>query len=344
MNLLTFVTIMNKKLLSKESILLILLLITGGVIFYALSDLITSLLSAVVIYIISQPLMQYLIKRKVNLSVAAFIVIFLSVFLILIPISLISISLTSKLSSIINNPTVFFSSIENIIAYIEKQTGIQVITSNTIQKLQSFVTELATSTISAAANMILNTIIMYFILYYLLINSGKMQSRLNTHIPFLAQLDDNYAIELQKQTISNAIAIPIIAIVQGITCYIALLLMNYSDAGFWATMCGLFSFIPFVGTTIVWLPLGVSRIIEGDMWQGIVLLIYGFLIISQIDNVFRFIIQKKLADVHPLITVLGVLFGIRWFGISGLIFGPLLISYFLLLLRSYNRELASRKA
>lgn len=165
-----------------------------------------------------------------------------------------------------------------------------------------------------------------------------MQEIINNYFPFTAKLDETYTLELERQTISNAIAIPVIAVIQGITCYIALLFLGFNDSGFWATMCGLFSFIPFVGTAIIWFPLGISRIIDGGTWQGVVLLIYGFAIISQIDNVFRLIIQKKLADVHPLITVLGVLFGIQWFGIAGLIFGPLLISYFLLLLKSYKKE------
>jgi predicted PurR-regulated permease PerM len=54
--------------------------------------------------------------------------------------------------------------------------------------------------------------------------------------------------------------------------------------------------------------------------------------------VFRLIFQKKIADVHPLITILGVIAGISWFGVPGIIFGPLLISYFLLLLKIYQEE------
>jgi predicted PurR-regulated permease PerM len=330
---------MKNSIITKQWVLLILIFLLGGFLLFALREFITSLLSAIVIYIVSQPVMSYLTqKRKIRTSVASVIVILLSVFVILIPLTIIGLSLTSKLSDLIRDPAVIFSAVENIVNYLHNNYGIELITDSSIQQLQSFITRFASDALSAAANMILNIVIMYFILYYMLMQSGRIQDLLNDYFPFTAKLDDSYAAELERQTISNAIAVPVIAVIQGITCYIALIILGYNDAGFWSTMCGLFSFIPFVGTIIIWLPLGISRIIDGDSWQGIVLLIYGFVIISQIDNVFRFIIQKKLADVHPLITVLGVLFGIQWFGITGLIFGPLLISYFLLLLKSYKKE------
>lgn len=325
--------------LTKQWIILLLIILLGGFLLYALRDYITSMLSAVVIYIVSQPLMTFFTqKRKLSVSLAALLTMLISIFIILIPLIIIGISLTTKLSALINNPAVIFSAVHNISDYLHNNYGIELITDSTIQQLQSFITQLASQAVSAAANIILNIVITYFILYYMLLNSGRMQEIINNYFPFTTKLDDSYTHELERQTISNAIAVPVIAVIQGISCYIALLILGYRDSGFWATMCGLFSFVPFVGTTVIWLPLGVSRIIDGDTWQGVVLLIYGFAVISQIDNVFRFIIQKKLADVHPLITVLGLLFGIQWFGITGLIFGPLLISYFLLLLKSYKKE------
>ncbi len=335
---------MKNSIITKQWAVLIVIILLGGFLLYALREFVTSLLSAVVIYIICQPIMKYLIVRKnMRPSLAAIVVIILTIFVILIPLSIIGLSLSTKLADIIRNPTVAFSAVENIVDYFHTRYGIELITDDTIRQLQGYITSYASDALSAAANMILNLVIMYFILFYMLINSGRMQEILNDYFPFTAKLDDTYAKELERQTISNAIAVPIIAFIQGVACYIALLILGFSDSGFWATMCGLFSFVPFVGTTLVWLPLGISKIIDGGIWQGIALLIYGIIVIAQIDNVFRFVIQKKLADVHPLITVLGVLFGIKWFGITGLIFGPLLISYFLIMLKSYKEEFSDSK-
>jgi predicted PurR-regulated permease PerM len=77
--------------------------------------------------------------------------------------------------------------------------------------------------------------------------------------------------------------------------------------------------------------------------KGIIMLIYGFGIIGTVDNVFRFWLQKKLGDVHPLITVFGVIIGINLFGFMGLIFGPILISLFILLIRIYSNEFSVKR-
>jgi predicted PurR-regulated permease PerM len=65
-------------------------------------------------------------------------------------------------------------------------------------------------------------------------------------------------------------------------------------------------------------------------------------VITNVDNVFRFVVQKKLGDTHPLITFFGVIVGLDLFGFIGIIFGPLLISYFLILLEIYKKEYAGK--
>jgi predicted PurR-regulated permease PerM len=76
---------------------------------------------------------------------------------------------------------------------------------------------------------------------------------------------------------------------------------------------------------------------SGNLWAGLGLFAYGTLIIMNIDNVARFMIQKKFADVHPMITVFGVLIGLELFGLAGIIFGPLMLSYFILFVKMYRR-------
>ena len=70
---------------------------------------------------------------------------------------------------------------------------------------------------------------------------------------------------------------------------------------------------------------------------------WGFGVIGLVDNLFRFLLNKKLGDIHPLITIFGVIIGVQLFGFIGLIFGPLLISMFLLLLKIYSSEFIVKK-
>lgn len=78
--------------------------------------------------------------------------------------------------------------------------------------------------------------------------------------------------------------------------------------------------------------------LTGDWFNAIGLFAYGAIVISQSDNLIRFILQKKMADIHPLITIFGVVIGLPIFGFMGVIFGPLLLSLFFLLVDMFKKE------
>ncbi|HKG06444.1 MAG TPA: AI-2E family transporter, partial [Pedobacter sp.] len=104
------------------------------------------------------------------------------------------------------------------------------------------------------------------------------------------------------------------------------------------------SFIPVLGPPIVFLPAAMLQIANGNNFAGWAMLIFGFVVIINIDNVLRFMIAKRIGNIHPIITVIGVVIGIPLFGILGLVFGPLLLSYFVLLIKIYETSaLASER-
>ena len=98
------------------------------------------------------------------------------------------------------------------------------------------------------------------------------------------------------------------------------------------------SVIPLVGTALVWVPITIYFLIVGSWVNALMMLGYGAIIVSQCDNLIRFLLQKKMADVHPLITIFGVVAGLPLFGFMGVIFGPLLVSLFLLFVDMFRKE------
>jgi predicted PurR-regulated permease PerM len=121
-------------------------------------------------------------------------------------------------------------------------------------------------------------------------------------------------------------------------------IFGIKDYVLWGFVTGIFAFFPFVGTMIVWVPLVVSVFAAGHTGQGIGLAIYSAVVTGNIDYVARISLLKKLGDVHPLITILGVIAGLSLFGFWGFIFGPLLVSYLLLLYKIYSTEFGTRAA
>ena len=103
------------------------------------------------------------------------------------------------------------------------------------------------------------------------------------------------------------------------------------------------SMIPMVGAALAWVPVALIFFAEGDTTRGIIMLIYGAVVMGVLDNVFRMSIQKKVGDTHPLITTFGVILGVKLFGFIGLIFGPIVIALFILLVKIYIHEFIDSK-
>jgi predicted PurR-regulated permease PerM len=120
--------------------------------------------------------------------------------------------------------------------------------------------------------------------------------------------------------------------------------LGYKDPVFWGIITAFISFVPVLGPPVVFVPAAILQIANGNNFAGWAMLIFGFVVIINIDNVLRFIIAKKVGNIHPIITVIGVIIGIPLFGILGLVFGPLLLSYFILLVKIYETStLASER-
>lgn len=137
---------------------------------------------------------------------------------------------------------------------------------------------------------------------------------------------------------SNAIGIPLVAIAQGIIALIGFLIFGIEEPFFWFVIVTIGSMIPFVGTFIGIIPVFLISLSSGDTFQAWGILIYGIVVVGTTDNIVRLYVLKKLDDVHPLITLIGVIVGVPIFGFIGLIFGPLLISLFLSLVKVYRKE------
>jgi predicted PurR-regulated permease PerM len=184
--------------------------------------------------------------------------------------------------------------------------------------------------------------IMYFILYYMLTNRSELKNSLYEYIPISEKNLKIIGEESQAMVRSNAIGIPLVAIAQGIIALIGFLIFNINDPFFWFIIVTVGSMIPFVGTLIGILPIFIVTLSSGNSFSAWGILIYGMLVVGSTDNIIRLFVLKKLDNVHPLITLIGVIVGVPLFGFIGLIFGPLLISLFLVIVRIYRKEFGAQ--
>jgi predicted PurR-regulated permease PerM len=144
--------------------------------------------------------------------------------------------------------------------------------------------------------------------------------------------------ETKHMVKANAIGIPLISIVQGFAAWLGYLIFGLNDALMWGFLTGVFAFFPIVGTMMIWVPLVIYLFSQGLTGPGTGLLIYSLLVTGNVDYLARVSLMKKIGNVHPLITVFGVIVGLQLFGFMGFIFGPLVFSYVIILIKIYAHE------
>ncbi len=302
------------------------------------------LLGAVTLYILSRAsYFQLVYNRKWKKGNAAFLYIVFYLLLLGVPVFAAVSLLSPKISGVLSDPTAVINNIKQAVMQIQQKAGIVIVTekslSNSLDQTITFIPSLLNSTL----NLVVNLITMLFFLYYLLYHGSDVEKNLFRIIPLKDANTAILASETKKMVRANAIGIPLISIIQGLTATLGYFIFGVKEFALWGFFTGVFAFFPVVGTMVIWVPLVIYMYISGETWNATGLLLYSLLITGNIDYVARITIMRKMGNVHPVITVLGVLIGLGLFGFIGLIFGPLLVSYIIVLLRIYMNEFTSQE-
>lgn len=317
---------------------LAIIILLGLLLLLSLMEFFTAFLGALMFYVLCKKNMERLIKRKWKKSVAATVIILFTFFIIMLPIILLATMLYNKVITIAQNPKTVTEPFQHFTTIISQRFDINILSDNYINDIQKYAASLIGVVINSGFNFFSTIIMMYFFLYFMLTKTNRMEAAVILYLPFKRKKIELFGNELVSQTFSNAVGVPLIAVVHGILAFSAYWIAGLKEPVFWGVITGFASVIPLVGTAIVWVSVAIYLLAAGNNWQGFFVLGWGIIIIGLSDNVIRFLLAKKMADVHPIVTVLGVIIGLKYFGLTGLIFGPLIISYFLLLLKIYYAE------
>lgn len=317
----------------------------GWLLFQLLTPYIPAFLGAVTFYVIMRKSMHKLVyQRKWKRGAAAMILILLSVLIVLVPIWVLVSMLSNKISYAVNHSQQVLSTLENFVSGIEQKYNVEILSKQNFDKATTYVTNVFPRILGGTLSTLLSLTLMYFTLYFMLTRSKEMEHFVYEYIPLKDANISWIGKEMNMLVYNNALAVPLIALLQGIVGVIGYLIFGAPDPWFWFVITAITSMLPFVGAAAAYIPLGIYMLSTGPQWKGIAVLLWGFLVIGLVDNVFRIVIQKKWGDVHPLITAFGVIIGIDLFGFVGLIFGPIIIAMFLLLTKIYINEFATRRS
>jgi len=314
------------------------LLAMAGILFFELRGFVSSFLGAVTLYVLMRRFMKRLIEKKWKPGLAALMLMLISLVAIMLPVYLLVNTLVSRLGYVVSHAPELTSSLMQYARSLETKIGYKFVNEANLRQLSTVAIQSLPSILGTTFNTILDLVTMYFMLYFMLTSCNKMERWVEKVMPLRHENKLRIKKEANSMVISNAVGIPLIAVAQGLVGLIAYLIVGIDEPLLWFALTCFTSMLPIVGSALAYVPLSIIQFASGNNGKGLIILLYGLLIIGTTDNVFRMVFQRKIGDVHPLVTVFGVIVGVPLFGFIGLVFGPLLISMFILLLRIYNNE------
>ncbi|MEO5911354.1 MAG: AI-2E family transporter [Pelobium sp.] len=319
----------------RNVLVLVILIILAIVILYSIRELFTAFLGSIILYTIFRPLYIYL-KKKIGSVFSAISIIVSSFIIIIIPFFTLSYMVVNRLTNLKKDQFMVKAMISRLDDFVGLKLNQPNLIDKYVAKFSDFVQDLFPTVVGGALGIFLTVTVMYFILYFMFVQYEEFEKNLLKYAPLREHHAIQFAVELKNTTYSNILGQGLIALVQGLLVTMCFFITGLSDAIFWGVISMFLSFMPVIGAPIVTIPTAIILLINGQHWQGVFMLLFTLIVIINIDNVIRFMINKRLADTHPIITVIGVIIGLPLFGFAGLVFGPLLLSWFIHLLNVYE--------
>lgn len=327
------------KMLIQQIMLLLLIFGLGWVLFLSLNIYFPALLGAYTLFVLLRPAMHFLtVRRKWNKVIAAILLIVLTVAVLWVPLQLLVQLVQARIISALQHSAELRLQIETVVHRLEQKYSILIFTPETLKNVANWGATQLRSFVSATLEGLTTTILAGFILFFMLVNGSQIRAFFYKWLPFRKHNIADFRGQLNSLVFSNAVGIPCMGILQGIAGLPAYWLIGVDDVWLWFTVTCIAGMLPIIGVALAYIPMTLILFANGMPIEGTVLFLYGFIVIGSVDNIGRMWLQKKLGDTHPLITLFGVIAGLKLFGFIGFVFGPILISLFFLLIRIYSRE------
>lgn len=321
--------------------LLVLLSVLGFLSYQILQPFLTPIAWAVVFCVVFYPAYAFILKVIRVKSVASLVTLILILVVIIGPFSYISYSLVNEVTNVVSRSDTdvknFSSMLSNdrivrVFKKIQPYTGLegpsdQVIVEN-MKKMGKKIIDSLSEGFSNVVSVAANFVIMAFTIFFLLKDGVDFLQKIKNYLPFSEQQRERLASQIKDMMVSTIYGGVIVAIVQGILGGAAFAVLGIESPIFWGSFMALMSFVPLLGTSIVWLPASAILLLQGAYGKGIGLIVIGIFVISMVDNILKPLIiggRTKMPTVVIFFTVLG---GIKVFGLLGLVMGPLVFALF----------------
>jgi predicted PurR-regulated permease PerM len=323
----------------RQVVLLLVISFFGFLIIKELYVFLPGLMGALTFYILGRERYFKLTENrgwKPALTALAFILVFLLV--IASPLYYTVVLVSPKITDVFSHADELKVGVQALSDKLKQFTGEELMSEKNMNSLQSNLANFIPTFLNSSATILGNMLVMFFVLFFMLTGGREMEKTVRQFIPLHQESIVALAQETKHMVKANAIGIPLISIVQGLAAWLGYLIFGLDDALMWGFLTGVFAFFPIVGTMLIWVPLVIYLYSQGLSTPATGLLIYSLVVTGNVDYLARVTLMKKIGNVHPLVTVFGVIVGLQLFGFMGFIFGPLVFSYVIILIKIYAHE------
>ena len=340
--------------IAKMVLALLTIIILTVVIVYATLPYLNYFLGAFILYIIFRSLYHFFIRRiGLKKQVAAVFVIIISIFIILIPLYFLLTIIISEIHQLLNNQEFIIMSIRSQNQFFTHYISKLGIPTDVFQKqvhervmgvgseVVNYTSKFLLDSIQILSQQSIGLLIMYFLFYYLLTGENStFIYKIYAAVPFNKKNTSILLGEFGRIVRATMISNGAVAIFQGAILTITFLIVKIQGAFLWGSIATILSVLPVFGSSVVWVPATIIEFLLGDYTAGSAILVAG-IFISTVDNFLRPLIQKRVGEIHPFLSLIGIIIGVSLFGLIGIIIGPLLLSYFILTLEMFSKEYLS---
>lgn len=326
--------------MNRQRTFLILLLVAAlGVSFLMVLPYMGYILTGLILGFILKP-----VKERIDTvtSYSSIITIFLTIFIALLPLMVLLGVVADDAAQIVNSIEDREISLGQIEQQISQLTGeefsLEERLRSSIETIGSTVLSSTSQIVNLASGFAIGISILLFTQYYALKEGSDL-------VEWTKQLDilpDDLQEELYRKTAAttqNVIEGHVItALVSGIVAGVGLFLVGVPNIAFWTFMMMILGLIPFIGTALIWVPAAIYLLINGQIYSGVLLLIYGIVAVGSVDNFLRPFLVDEEADLHPMFIILGVIGGVAIFGPIGIFVGPVIFGIAKILVKIYMKN------
>lgn len=297
-----------------------------------------SIAAALIMVYITYPIYQKLNRVIKNKQLCSILLLVLIVIVIIIPAYFLA-------NTLVRESLDFYKNIKgigvgNLLDRINPnlESTLQPYFEDVVTYITSFFKKSASEFIFSIPMKIISLFVIVIVMYYSFIDGKNFLIKIKDHLPLKEEYKEKILERFKKLIDATIYGVIVVGLVQGAVGTVGLFIFDIPSPLLWGAVMTILAMLPLVGAGWVWLPASLLKIASGDTFNGFGLMLYGFLIVSTIDNLIKPHLISKRAKTHPIVILLGILGGIKLFGLMGIFIGPIILTIFLLFLEIYIAE------